>query len=1270
MPASRLNCGGHCAPLNRLKPFFQQGWKRKMCFSLSVLLSLPVVYAAQGHPGITMMPDARSHATSPTRVKARYAALPLGFECNEGQTDARVQFLAHGPGYTLFLSSRGAVVALHRIAQRAARAPLAPPQDTVLRLGFLGSNPQVRASGQNQLPEKSNYFIGNDPRQWHTNVPTYGRVYYRALYPGVDLIYYGRQGRLENDFVIAPGTDPQKIRIRVDGAGSVKLRSTGNLVLETTTGEVKLQRPFAYQGTGKQKRQVTVRYIALGKNEFGFRVAGYRRSETLTIDPVLSYSTYLGGTGGDIAYGIAVDNSGDAYVTGTTGSTNFPVKSAAQSSPGGNSDAFVAELNPTGSALLYSTYIGGSGTDSGQGIAVDASGDAFVTGTTSSGNFPVTSGAFQTTYGGGNSNAFVLKLSSGGSALSYATYLGGNAADFGQAIAIDGSGDAYVTGSTTSPNFPTASPIQPGNDGCTTANTVETCTADAFITKLNPAGNGLVYSTYWGGSSADSGQALAVDPQSDAYIGGYTYSTDFPTQVPLQSSNGGGIDGFITEFNPAGSKPIFSTYWGGSGNDQIFGLTLDSAGSIYVAGETQSDDFPTAGNAYQATYGGNGDGFISKFASPGANGSTVVYSTYLGGSQPDQANGIAVDSSGNAFVVGYTQSSDFPSVDPLQKILGISGAGTCGTTATLSNSGSTTCADAFVVKMNQSGQPAYSTFLGGSENDVAQAVAVDPSGLPYVAGSTDSSNFPVIVGALQSAYAGSGTSGNAFIAKIDPTDAPGVALTPQSINFGNQTVGQTSNAQAVTLINEGSAPLDITSITANGPFGETNNCGSTVPPSGGSCTINITFKPIFTSSVTNQIEISDSAAGSPHYITATGTGVTGGAGNLTITPSKLTFPSEPVGATSPPQTVQIINTSNAAVTVTAFNISGQFVQTNNCGAVPAVLNAGASCSAVIYFAPTSGGAQTGTFSLTSNAAGSPSVSLAGSGSAIFTLSSTSASTTILAGTTQTTFTIGASAPPTFTSAVSLSCSSSVTCTFNPTSVKPGETSALTVTKLSAASSNPTNFTVTGTASGQTVTLALTIFLSNFSISATPAVAQVTAGDTTTYTVTASPMNGFNQVVLFSCSAGLPAAATCAWSPPGVTLSGSTSASSTLTVTTTSQVAPSGLMRFPRIPGGPGSGRKWLVVTAALLMLLGLIATRANLRRRRFGYANWLLVAFGLILFSISTAGCNDLYYYNNINPSPVGTPSGVFTLTLRGKMGSNPSVTQTTTVNLSVGPSP
>ncbi len=1208
-------------------------------------------------------------------LRAAPALRALSFERNEGQTDGRVKYLAHGQGYSLFLTQNEAVLALRRASGKKAGKGLARVEQSVVRLRLVGANLRAPVTGEEELPGKSNYFIGRDPAGWRTDVPTYARVRYAGTYPGVDVVYYGRQGQLEYDFNIAPGADPRQVSIGIAGA-SARLNAAGALVLQTKTGNVELHRPVAYQLVGAKKRFVEVRYVWRARDEVGLEVAAYRRSQELIIDPALTYSTYLGGSGGDIAYGIAVDSSGDAYVTGATGSINFPVASAYQSTYGGNTDAFISKINPTGTGLIYSTYVGSGGVNYGNGIAVDSSGDAYITGSTTSTGFPVTKGAYQITLGGGTtpnatSNAFILKLSSAGSALDYSTYLGGTAADSGQAIAIDSSGNAYVTGSTTSPNFPVmpvASPFQVGNAACTVVNDVTSCFTNAFVSKLNSTGTALIYSTYLGGSEADSGEAIAVDANGDCYVGGYANSSNFPLQNPLQSSSGGGTDGFVAEFNPAGTALVFSTYLGGSGNDQVYGLTLDSADSIYVTGQTQSSNFPTSTGTYQNTYQGDGDAFVTKLSPQGA---LIVYSTFLGGTEEDQGNGIAVDSSGDAFVVGYTQSSDFPSLDPLQTLPGITGAGTCNNTI---------CPSAFITELNPSGIPDYSTYLGGSGSNVAQAVALNSSGVPYVAGSTSSTNFPVIEGALEAVYAGSGTSGNAFIAEVSPGNSPAVALTPQAINFGNETLNQASNTESVTLTNEGSAPLEITSITPSGPFTETNNCGTTVTQGGGTCTINVVFTPTVAQSYSDEVTITDNAAGSPHYITLTGSGGTASAG-LTMIPSSLTFPTLAVGQTSSFQTVEIVNTSKASVSITEFSISSQFTEVNNCGvansnvtlSVPVVLNAGASCQASIFFAPTSGGAQTGTFSLISNASGSASVSLTGNGGSEFTLSSTASSSTILVGKTKTSFTVAATAlVSSFTSSISLACSSGVTCSFNPTSITPGETSTVTVTGLSASSSNPTSFSVTGTASSQTVSLPLSIFLEDFSLSATPAVGSVAAGSTTGYTVTVTPLNGFNEVVLLSCS-GLPANSSCTFTPPDVVINPSVPVNARMSICTTSELVTgdscttSLLVHFPHAPRVAPGGKRWLIPAAALLLLLALLAGYKRFPgrlKRRY----WVVTALALILLSLSLTSCNDLYYEDNIAPAPQGTPAGTVTLTLTGALGSETSVTRTTTVNLSVGP--
>jgi len=1249
------------------------------------------------------MSPANSRAAAAAGVRTSYALLPLSFELNQGQTDASVRFLARGQGYSLFLTADEAVLALAsggRASVATAAKDQGPRTAAVLRMKFLGANPNAVVAGLDELPGKSNYFIGRDPRGWHTGVPTYAQVRYQDLYQGMDAIFYGRQGELEYDLVVRPGMDPGQVRFQVQGAETARLNEAGELVLAARGEEALLRRPRAYQGTGADRREVAVRYVNRGKNEFGFEVGRYQRHERLTIDPVLSYATYLGGTGADVVYGIAVDSSGDAYVAGSTASINFPLRSAEQRALAGSSDAFVSELNPAGTGLVYSTFIGGTQADAGSAIAIDKSGDAYITGSTNSTDFPVTAGAFETLYGGnglenGNGDAFVAKLGPNGSSLIYASYLGGTGPDFGQGIAVDAAGDAYVTGSTQSFDFPTANPLYIGNDNCTVVNQIETCTADAFVAEINPTGTALVYSTYLGGSAADSGQAIAVDALGDAYVTGYTYSGNFPTQSAWQSDNNGGSDAFVTELGPGGTSLVFSTYLGGSGQDQAFGLALGPAGDIYVTGATQSANFYTTPNVFQTLYDASGDAFVTRFA-PG--GKSVVFSTYIGGSQADQANAIAVDSAGNSVVVGVTQSSDFPTLDASQNIPGLFGAGTCSISTGV---GTQICSDAFVVRLDPSGAGLYSTYLGGSQNDFAQAVAVDSTGTPYIAGGTTSSNFPVIVGALQGAYAGGSALGNAFIAKMSSSDSAAVALVPQTVNFGNQTLNQASTIQTVTLINAGSALLEISDINVGGDFTQTNNCGTAVPAGSGTCTVNITFTPINPGPTTQQVEITDNAAGSPHTITVTGNGVSQGAPALTLIPRQLTFSAQPVGTTSPVQTVALENTSQVAVSLTSITISGDFAQTNNCGALPNVLNPGGSCTFNVTFTPSLGGSRTGSITIMDNATGSPqSISLTGTGASPFTLSASSPSSTILIGTTQTTFTITLSAPNSFTSTVSFACSGSAACSFFPSTITPGQspslTTALTITGLSYTSANPLNFTVTGTGGSFKSSVALTIFLQDFSLTATPTLGTVQAGSTSSpYTVTVTPSNGFTGVVLFSCNlpGGLLVAptstsppgtqnTTCNWSPQSLSFSTSVPLTTKLTFTTSTQIPASsrGLPRR-RWPGAPGHGptpdlRRWLLVMGMIALLAGGV-----MAKRRFGglhpqQARWLLVV-GVLLLTLTAMSCED-YGYNSVFPGPTtGTPTGNYSIPITGTLGNPPSpcgcgsnntITRSTIVNLAVSP--
>src|SRR3989454_4213011 len=536
------------------------------------------------------------------QVLVTYGKLPLIFEANQGQTDPQVKFLSRGSGYTLFLTPTEAVLTLTKADAQAKRrfsgeTSLAEPEKqaaTVLRMKLLGANPTPRVTGVEELCGRSNYFIGNDPAKWRANVPTYANVEYRDVYPGVNLVYYGNQRQLEFDFIVAPGADPQRIRLGVEGADRLDLDAEGDLVVHTGGAQVRLQQPHVYQMANGVRQEIESRYVLNDHHQVEVWVAAYDTHKPLVIDPTLAYSTYLGGTGFDEGFGISVDSLGQAYVTGVTASLAFPTTAGAfqSSSPGG--DAFVTKLNPTGAALVYSTYLGGTNLDVGLGIAVDSLGQAYVTGETFSVDFPTTAGAFQRSSAGGISDAFVTKLNAAGAALVYSTYLGGTDFDEGFGIAVDSLGQAYVTGVSASLDFPmTAGAFQPRFAGGS---------LDAFVTKLNPTGVALAYSTYLGGTGDEEGFGIAVDATGNAYVTGLTNSNlDFPTTAGAfqPSSPGGFSDAFVTKLNPTGAALAYSTYLGGTCDEYGFGIAVDATGNAYVTGITVSPDFPTPAGSLQ-----------------------------------------------------------------------------------------------------------------------------------------------------------------------------------------------------------------------------------------------------------------------------------------------------------------------------------------------------------------------------------------------------------------------------------------------------------------------------------------------------------------------------------------------------------------------------------------------------------------------------------------------------------------------------------------------
>ncbi|MGD0514648.1 MAG: SBBP repeat-containing protein [Terriglobales bacterium] len=799
----------------------------------------------------------RSTATVPQRapfvkgvpkVLTDYGRLPLMFEPNQGQTDTRVKFVAHGGGYGLYLTAKEAVLALYSVA--GSRHPTV--RASAVSMNLVGASLPAEPAGEIQLPGKSNYLIGNDPKKWHRDISQFARVRYSNVYPGIDVVYYGNQGRLEYDFEISPGSDPAKVALRFQGTESPKIDSHGDLHLTAGGSDLRFEAPRVYQKVGTEERPVSGRFELRGqaKDEVGFQLGAYDRSRTLIIDPVLVYSTYLGGSGNQACSIIApitvegmsvpvpppgcpaitVDAASNAYVAGSTTSTNFPGTTGEYQpdlAPGATANVFIAKFSPTG-ALLFATYLGGNGTDYTAGVAVDSGFDILVAGTTSSGNFPTTDGAtnaaFQTVPVSSGKHVFVSKLDPTGKFLLYSTYLSGNGIDIASGLAVDQSGsNAYVTGTTTSTEVGTGFPSTLGS-----YQTTPKATNQFFFTKVDPntSGSGSVlYSTYFGGSSPSTGSVLgggiAVDSNSNAYITGGTNFTDMPLLDAYQGLNEGGFDVFVAKINPSGvvgGQLLYSTYLGGSGDDVGFGVAVDSSPDTYVTGWTTSTDF-NAGNtgttALQVANGGGTDAFLAKIGVPCTGTSCVtfdvplIYFTYLGGAGADAATSVTADNSGGARLIGWTNSPNFPIVgSPVQSTYGggTSDAffATVDTDATCSPIVTPTCT-----------ATSTTSYFGGTAADFGTGVALDLQGASYLAGETASaSGFP-----LKNPYEGALTGPtDAFAAKFSPvlnlTMLPPTA-TPLVVGIGSQV------SFAYTITNNGEFTNGVTFVDYLPPSGAT-----------------------------------------------------------------------------------------------------------------------------------------------------------------------------------------------------------------------------------------------------------------------------------------------------------------------------------------------------------------------------------------------------------------------------------------------------------------
>jgi uncharacterized protein (TIGR03437 family) len=653
--------------------------------------------------------------------------VPFSFERNQGQADPSVKYVARGKGYALLLEDRQATLTL-------------PAAGRSLRMSLAHSLPPKTLEGLEPLQQRTNYFIGQSPADWKRNVPNYARVQYKGVYPGIDLVYHSLENQLEYDFIVAPGSSPQQIELQFAGADSIAILPSGELSMKLGTQTLIHKAPVAYQEWNGRRHLVAVKYLQRPGGGTGFALGAYDTRRPLVIDPVIAYSTYLGGNRADFITGMAVDSEGAVYVTGQTVSLDFPTKGVNHTPfQGAVSYGFISKFKPGGEDLVYSTIIGGSSNTTPYAITVDDEGNAYVTGRTGARNFPLAN-AVQSTQPGLNIG-FVLKLNPAGDKLLFSTYHGGERNDTFNAIAIDANKNIYVTGQTTSTTFPLVNAWQSQLGGSS---------QDAFVAKYQAPNYRLAYSSYFGGTGVEEGHAIKVDSVGSAYIAGATRSPNMATPGAYQTRYGSTEDAFIAKIHPNGEGVAFYTYLGGNGDDIGHAIALDANGDIWVAGSTVNTSFPTTENALQRTLNGNSDAFFAKLNN---NGSALLYSTYYGGSgrtgstYNESANAIAIDREGAILIAGVTRAQDFPGVRPLQAYGG----------------GDT---DAFLIKYNPTTNTVdFSSPFGGSSNENANALAVDRTGAVYFSGETFSTNFP-IKAAYRSTF---GASSEGFVTKVcDP----------------------------------------------------------------------------------------------------------------------------------------------------------------------------------------------------------------------------------------------------------------------------------------------------------------------------------------------------------------------------------------------------------------------------------------------------------------------------------------------------------------------
>jgi hypothetical protein len=854
------------------------------------------------------------------RSNSVFAGIPLVFEPNVGQAEPGVQFLANGRTYAVLVERarmrlrllKGAVGIMKLGGAQGGANGASKAEFSEVSLALVRAGDRLKGEGKDLLPGKSNYYSGRDRSQWREDVPQYAKVAYRSVYEATDLVYYGRDGELEYDFVLHPGAKANAVRFRVQGAEKIATTQDGDLEIAIKGGQMELKAPLVYQEDGGgRRRAVAARYIIHGRDEVGFAIGDYDRRQDLVVDPVVSYSSLLGVNGYTTVQGVTADKAGNAYVVGTTSATNYPVVKAVQGTLTGGANVFVTKLGPNG-VIVFSTYLGG-GNDNGEAIAADGQGNAYVAGIGDQ-NFPTTPGAYQTTCTGLCNPLFVAKLGASGQ-LVYSTFAGASASN-AQAIAVNSAGDAYIAGSISSSDLPTtAGAFQPEIEGSGT---------NGFVEELNASGSAVLYATYFGsaiepGNYAQTGiGGVAVDSAGNLYIAGNT--SRVPLKNPLQSGVIGGPNAFVAKLTPDGSSLVFSTILGGqsavggqTAGDYAYGVAVDGAGNVHVAGTTTSCEFPLTLNSLntECPYLQTGSSAFAVVLDP--TGSQLLMSTLL---PQATGNGVATDSAGNTYVAGSTSASNFPL-----------------TKAVETQNGTPAFPAAYVTEFDPTGKLVFSTFLGATGQGVtaqattAAGIGVDGKGNIYVAGQSVG-DFPLVT-PIPSTPANSGYGG-VFMAKIGAGTTPEISLSPRQMGV-------------LALRNVGGGTLSIQSITPSSGLAMGGDCGSDLA-AGAGCQLILQSKGSKPAGGT--VTIASNASGSPQKFTlAAGSSSLPG---VTITPGQLVFNNGLLGTTSSPQAVRVENLSLGPLAINGIVLSpaGIFAQTNDC---PALLNAGQSCTIAVTY---------------------------------------------------------------------------------------------------------------------------------------------------------------------------------------------------------------------------------------------------------------------------------------------------------------------------------